>query len=160
VTAIAIWLLLLVPRVSGQSTPSQPASEGWQFRLTPYFWGASVNGRGGIGDRTAEGDASVANIFDHLHFALMGFPDATWNNKVVLLTDALYTDLRGHHATPGPLFSSVTPNQKLFLLTPEAGYRMLDNEKMSLDIVGGIRYWHHNTELQFQPGLLPGTDVQ
>jgi hypothetical protein len=82
-------------------------------------------------------------------------------NRLVLLTDLGYSDLRGHHATPEDLlFSSVSPNQKLFLLTPEGGYRMLDATRASVDIVGGIRYWHLKTQLQFQPGLLPGADVQ
>ena len=37
---------------------------------------------------------------------------------------------------------------------------MLDNSQASVDMLGGIRYWHLKTELQFQPGLLPGIDVQ
>jgi hypothetical protein len=160
VFAIVICILVFVPEMFGQAAASQPSSEGWQFRIIPYLWGTSLDGRVGVRDRSADVNASFSNILDHLHFALMGLGDVTWNNKIILLTDALYTDLRGYRATPGPLFSSVNPNQKLFLLTPEGGYRMLDTGKVSLDIVGGIRYWHLNTELQFQPALLPGVDVQ
>ncbi len=165
VAATVICLFLCASRVSGQSAPSQsaptqPASEGWEFRFIPYLWGSSINGRVGIGDRTAGVDASFSNILDHLHFGVMGLVDATWNQKVVVLNDVVYTDLRGYRATPGPLFSSVTPNQKFFLLTPEGGYRILDTSQASLDVLGGIRYWHFNTELQFQPRLLPGVDVQ
>ncbi len=130
------------------------------FRLFRIYGGLSLDGRVGVGDRSADVNASFSNILDHLHFTLMGMGDATWNNKIVLLTDALYSDLRGYHATPGPLFLGVNPNQKLFLLTPEGGYRILDERKGYLDIVGGIRYWHLTTDLQFQPGLLPGTEVQ
>jgi hypothetical protein len=119
-----------------------------------------VNGRVGIGDRTADVEASFANVLDHLHFAFMNVVDATWNSKLVVLTDLVYVDLRGEHATPGPLFSSVRPNHRLFLLTPEAGYRVFNASRASVDVLGGIRYWHARTELQFQPGLLPGTDVQ
>ena len=83
---------------------------------------------GRVGDRSADVNASFSNILDHLHFALMGMGDATWNNKIVLLTDA---DIRTSaiSATPGPLFLGVSPNQKLFLLTPEGGYRILDERK-------------------------------
>ncbi len=154
-------LLMFVPEVFGQTATPQPSSsEGWQFQVVPYLWATSLDGRVGVGDRSADVNASFSNILDHLHFALMGMGDATWNNKIVLLTDAVYTDLRGYHATPGPLFLGVNPNQKLFLLTPEGGYRILDDRKGYLDIVGGIRYWHLTTDLQFQPGLLPGTEVQ
>ena len=153
-------LFLFVPKVSGQTAPPQPSSEGWQVRVIPYLWGSGINGRVGIGDRAADVDASFGNILAHLHFAFMNLVDASWNNKVVILTDLLYTDLRAYRATPGPLFSSVSPSQKLFFLTPEGGYRVIDASRASLDIVGGIRYWHVKSELQFQPGLLPGIDVQ
>jgi hypothetical protein len=87
----------------------------------------------------------------------MGLADAR-RDRVVVLADTIYTDLRGHRATPGPLFSSVEPQQKLFILTPEAGYRVLGNQDASVDAVGGIRYWHLKSELAFQPGVLPGID--
>jgi len=160
VLAVVICLLLWAPRVSGQPAPSQPSSEGWDIRIIPYLWGSSINGRVGIGDRTADVDASFVNVLDHLHFAFMNLVDASWNNKFVVLTDLIYTDVRGHDATPGPLFSSVKPNQKLFLLTPDAGYRILDTSRTSVDVVGGIRYWHLKTDLQFQPGRLPGIEVK
>ncbi len=157
--SLLICLLMCASQLIAQS-PSQPSAEPWQFRVIPYLWGSSINGRVGVADRTANVDASFRNILDHLHFALMGFADANWNNKLVVLSDVLYTDIRGERATPGPLFSSVAPNQKLFLLTPEGGYRMLDTSQASIDVVGGIRYWHLKSELQFQPGLLPGINVQ
>jgi hypothetical protein len=159
VLAVVTCLLVCAPRLTAQS-PTQPSSEPLEFRVIPYLWGSSINGRLGVADRTANVDASFRNILDHLHFALMGFADVTWNNKVVVLSDVLYTDIRGERATPGPLFSSVSPNQKLFLFTPETGYRMLDSGRASVDVVGGIRYWHLKTELAFQSGLLPGTTVR
>jgi len=160
VVVVVACLFSCAGTMFGQSVPSQPSSEGWEFRIIPYLWGSSINGRVGVGDRTADVDASFANVLDHLHFAFMNLVDASWNNKFVVLTDLVYTDLRGHRATPGPLFSSVKPNQKLFLLTPDGGYRILDTSQLSVDVVGGIRYWHLKTDLQFQPGLLPGIEVQ
>jgi hypothetical protein len=155
-----ICVLLCVPYLFGQSAPPQPGSEGWRFEEVPYLWGSGINGRVGIGDRSANVDASFGNVLNHLHFAFMNFFEANWNKKVVLLTDLVYVDVRGVRATPGPLFSSVKPNQKLFLLTPVGGYRVLDNSRVSVDVVGGIRYWHLNSELQFEPGVLPGIDLQ
>jgi hypothetical protein len=160
VFAVVICLPLFVAETFGQTATPQPSSEGWQVQIIPYLWGTSMDGRIGVGKRSADVDASFRNIIDHLHFAFMNLADATWNNKVVLLTDLVYSDLRGFRATPGPIFSSVSPNQKLFFLTPEVGYRMLDNSQASVDFLGGIRYWRLNTELQFQPVLLPVNDVQ
>jgi hypothetical protein len=158
---LATCVLLCVPNMFGQSAPPQPTSEGWRFEEVPYLWGSGINGRVGIGDRSANVDASFGNVLNHLHFAFMNLFEANWNKKAVLLTDLVYVDVRGERATPeGLLFSSVKPNQKMFLLTPVGGYRVLDSSRVSVDVVGGIRYWHLNSELQFQPGVLPGIDLQ
>ncbi len=89
----------------------------------------------------------------------MGLADAR-RDKLVVLTDVIYTDLRGQHATPGPLFSSVDPQQRLFILGPEGGYRVLDSADASVDVLGGIRYWHLKSELRFRAGLLPDVGLE
>ena len=99
VFTLIVCLLVVVPEIFAQTTASQPSSEGWQVRIIPYLWGTSMDGRVGVGDLTANVDASFSNILDHLHFAFMNLADATWNNKLVLLTDLVYSDVRGHHAT-------------------------------------------------------------
>ena len=159
-------LLLCASAAAAQTAPavaqtpsSQSSTEDWQFELVPYLWGSAIDGDVGIGNRTVNVDASFSNILDHLHFAAMGLAEARRENLVVL-TDALYTDLRGQRATPGPLFSSVRPEQKLFILTPEAGYRVLDTEGSSIDALGGIRFWHLKSELEFRAGLLPSIDME
>jgi hypothetical protein len=152
-------LLLCAPYASAQSTSPQPLDGEWQLEVVPYLWGSGMDGAVGIGDRTADVDASFGNILDHLHFAVMGLADAR-RDRLVVLADTIYTDLRGHRATPGPLFSSVEPQQRMFILTPEAGYRLLGNEDASFDVVGGIRYWHLKSELEFRAGVLPDIGLE
>jgi len=156
---VLVCLLLYTPALSAQTAPAPSAPEGWQFQVVPYLWGSALDGGIGIGGRTADVDASFSNILDHLHFAAMGLVEAQ-RNQLVLLNDTIYVDVRGQRATPGPLFSGVRPEQKLLILTPEAGYRILGAEGASVDAVGGIRLWHLNSELQFQPRVLPGINVQ
>jgi len=152
-------LAVLASRASAQTASTQPADDRWQGQVVPYLWGSSIVGPVGIGNRTADVDASFSNILDHLHFAAMGLAEAQ-HRRLLIVTDTLYTDLRGQRATPGPLFSSVDPQQRMFLMTPEGGYRMVDSDDTSLDVLGGIRYWHLSSELQFQPGVLPGINLQ
>jgi len=159
VVGVIVGLACGVSTAIAQSASTPPLSEGWQLQVTPYLWASSLVGQLGIGNQTADVDASFSNILDHLHFAAMGLVDAR-RNRVVALTDIFYTDLRGQQATPGPLFSSVNPQQKLFILTPEGGYRVFGTANTSVDVVGGIRFWHLSSELQFQPGVLPGIDLQ
>lgn len=159
VFGVAAGLMLYASPASAQSPPPQSSTEEWQFQVVPYLWGSGLDGLVGIGNRTADIDASFADIFKHLHVAAMGLAEAR-RDKFLVLTDLIYTDLRSQHATPGPLFSSVDPRQKLFILTPEGGYRILDSADTSLDAVGGIRYWRLETKLQFQAGVLPGIGLQ
>lgn len=140
-------------------TASQSSTADWQFEAVPYLWGSGIDGEVGIGNRTANVDASFSNIVKHLHFAAMGVVEAR-RERLVALADALYIDLRGQRATPGPLFSSVRPEQRLFILTPEAGYRILDDGDTSIDALGGIRYWHLGSELDFRAGVLPSVEMQ
>jgi hypothetical protein len=149
---------LCAAQASAQST-SPSSTAGWQGQFVPYLWASGLDGQVGIDNRTAEVDASFGNVLSHLHFAAMGMADARLN-KFVVVADAFYTDLRGEDATPGPLFSSVEPRQKVFFLTPEAGYRVVDRSGASLDVLGGIRLWHLSSELQFQSGLLPGVNLE
>lgn len=152
-------LTLFASHASAQSATTAPSEEGWQVEVMPYLWGSSVVGPVGIGNRTADVDASFSNILSHLRFAAMGFADVR-RGRVLVLADTLYTDQRGQQATPGPLFSSVDPQQRMFLLTSEGGYRIVDTDDTWFDVLGGIRYWHLRSELQFQPGVLPGINLQ
>ena len=159
ICGLAITLALCTSTASAQSSPPQTSTGEWQFELVPYLWGSGLDGQVGVLNRTADVDASFWNILNHLHFAAMGMADAH-RDQFVVLTDAIYTDVRGQRATPGPLFSSVNPQQRLFILTPEAGYRIRNTDDASIDIIGGIRFWHTRSELQFQPGVLPALDVE
>ena len=45
---------------------------------------------------------------------------------------------------------------KTFVLDPEVGYRLVDNpeKNASIDVLGGVRYWHLRTDITLNPGLL------
>lgn len=151
-------VMLCASELSAQSAPP-PQSPSWEFELVPYLWGSGIEGAVGIGTRTADVDASFSNILSHLHLAAMGLTEVR-RGRMVILTDVVYTDVRGQRATPGPLFSSVNPQQKLFILTSEGGFRLWDTGSASVDVVGGIRFWRSELELRFGAGVLPGVDMQ
>jgi hypothetical protein len=150
---------LFASHASAQSASTQPPDDGWQLQVVPYLWGSGIAGPVGIGNRTADVDASFSNILNHLHFAAMGVVDAE-RRRMIAAADIWYADVRDQQATPGPLFSSVDPQQRAFFLAPEAGYRVVDTDYTWLDVLGGIRYWHLKSELEFHPGVLPGINLQ
>jgi hypothetical protein len=155
---VAICVCLFIPEAFGQSSPQISGSEGWNVRLTPYLWGSGFKGKVGIENRSADVDASFMDILRELNFAFTGSLEAE-REKFVTVTDLIYMNLSDEHATPEPLFSGVDAIQKSFILTPEAGYRVVDSDAVFLDILGGIRWWHVKGELRFEPGRLRGIDI-
>jgi hypothetical protein len=77
-------------------------------------------------------------------------------NRFVLLADIQYSNLGTDRPTPGPLFSSAEADFKTFIFDGEAGYRVVDNvtDKRSLDVVGGLRVWRLEMNLNFGAGIL------
>ena len=158
VVGVVASVMLCAAETSAQPVSPQPSAP-WQFEFVPYLWGSGMKGIVGIGSHSADIDASFSDILSHLHFAAMGLTEVR-RGRLVALTDLVYTDLRGQDATPGPLFSSVNPKQKLFILTSEGGVRLVDADGTSLDVVGGLRFWHSKSELQFGSGALPGVNME
>ena len=149
------------PETSAPRSQQGADPDKWQFQFSPYFWLASLHGTAGIGNRTTQVDESFSDVWHALDFALMGVLEAR-KDKLVVLTDVEYVAVSDEKATPGPLFSSVKAKFKIFIFDPEVGYRVFDDPEKGafVDVLGGIRVWHINTDLIFSPGILPGTEVQ
>ena len=156
--SVILLALLSGPDVFGQVAPTAASSEGWQMRLTPYLWGSGFEGRVGIGDRTADVDASFGDIFRELNFGFMGTFEAS-RNRFIALGDVMYLNLSDKHGTPGPLYSDVDGIQKSLIFEPAAGYRVAGSDAAFIDVLGGIRFWRAKGELKFQSGVLPEIEV-
>jgi hypothetical protein len=149
-------LHLAAPVASGQAAP---ATEGWRFQISPYLWGPGFEGRVGILDRQTEVDASFRDMLGDLNFGFTAVFEAN-RNRFVTLTDLVYFNLSTEEATPGPLFSSVNAIQRSLVVDSGAGYRIAGSEAAFFDVIGGIRFWRVNGELELRPGVLPGTEVE
>lgn len=135
--------------------PQSVDPDKWQFQVIPYLWVAGINGRAGIGNLTVDVDAGIADPGVDLNFGFMGTFEAR-KNKFVILTDFQYSNIGAERATPGPLFSNARAEFKTLVLDPEVGYRIVENREKGafVDVLGGIRYWHLESELTFDTGLL------
>ena len=136
--------------------PQTVSSDGWQFRFTPYLWIAGISGNAGIGNLSVNVNSGITDSNVHLSFGFMGTLEAR-KNRFIIITDLQYSNLGTDHPTPGPLFTSAEASFKTFILDPEVGYRIAENtdKGTSVDVVGGFRYWHLNTDLTFTAGALP-----
>ena len=143
----------------GSPVPQTASTDEWHFQFAPYLWSTGISGQAGIGNLTIDTDSSVTDSDVEVNFGFMSTFDAR-KNRFVLQTDLQYSDLSAETTNPGPLFSSTRGSFKTFILDPEAGYRIIENDKgSSLDLLGGIRYWHLTGTLAFRAGTLPEAQI-
>lgn len=141
------------------TSPQAASSDSWQFQLTPYLWIPTISGRAGIGNLVTDTTTSIGDSDVELNFGVMGTLEAR-KNRFIILLDLQYSDIATERGNPGPLFSSSRASFKTFVLDPEVGYRVLDNGNGgTVDVLGGIRYWHLNANLAFRPGILPAVEA-
>ena len=146
--------------VSAQSAPPATASpDDWQISVTPYVFLPRLKGTIGIVGETAEVNASFSDIFRNLDFAAMGTFEARKRNWVVLV-DGMYMSLSGTKVTPSPFFSDIDVEVKQTIITPQVGYRAVNTERGSIDLLAGARIWHVKSHLTFQPRIRPLVDVE
>lgn len=158
-----VLLLTLCARVEGQTDPQpdpQPSPDPkWEFSVAPYFFLASLDGTVGVVGQRAEVSATFRDLFRNLDFAAMGQFEARKGNWSIL-GDAMYMKLSGERVTPSPFFGDIDVEVKEVILEPAVAYRVLKTERGSIDLLGGVRFWHVKPHLTFQPRILPLVDVE
>jgi hypothetical protein len=103
---------------------------------------------------------SPGDLLSHFRIGLMANMEAR-KNRFVIPLDFMWIKLRADHATPfDPGVSNVQLDINEVMLTPKAGYRVLDSEKIKIDALAGFRYWHIGPSLTFQPSGILGNISQ
>ncbi len=141
--AVLIALLAAAPARS---------AEGWTFSVSPYAWFTGVSASTRIADRTLEADVSAGDVLSNLDFAFMGAVEAR-NGPWGLILDTLYADIGASRDTPfGELWSEGKLQTKLSATTVYAGYRVVENEKASVDLLAGGRFYSLDLDARLTPG--------
>ncbi len=139
-------IVLFIPAtLSAQDTMSK--EKNWDFNLAPfYLWAVSIDA-----DLTAMGNnqqlkadfseiaSSLEAIFT-VHFE--GMHKSGWG----FLTDVEYLNLGGQQTTPGPLPLTLDIDFTLVMAELAGIYRFKLDEN-ALDLIGGIRYYGLDTEI-------------
>jgi hypothetical protein len=153
---------------AGQQSPPAPAAsgppqaaatgadDGWHFAVSPYLWFPGVHG-------TAEGPrgnslgfrASPGDLLSNFRFGLMGAFEARYKRLVVPI-DLMWIRLEDDKAVPLGDLGATGANMKAteLLFTPKAGVRVIDQEKIKVDALTGLRLWYLGENLKFNPSLL------
>jgi hypothetical protein len=131
------------------------ADDAWHLSVSPYLWFPGVHGTVGARGRSVGVHASAGDLLSHFRFGLMGTVEAR-HKRFVLPVDVIWVRLRDNKALPFPNLMATTANIKgsEFILTPKIGFRLLDQEKIKINALVGLRYWHFGENLQFTPSRL------
>lgn len=149
---------------SQDQTASAPASQTnvanddkWHLAISPYLWFAGAHGTIGAGNRTASFHATAGEVLSKLNIGLMTAAELR-KRRFVAPVDFMWIKLSDDKAfpeSPFPGLTSVKAKVIESVLTPKAGYRVLNGPKLQTDALVGLRYVHMSQNLSLQPsGLL------
>jgi len=76
--------------------------------------------------------------------------------RLLLPLDMMWVRLEDSKALPFPNLEATKADVKAdeFILTPKVGIRLFNQEKIKIDAVTGIRYWHFSENVHFVPSNL------
>lgn len=136
-SAIAIGATTVSSTTAAQDS-SVEESSGWQFAVTPYIWASGISADINIGDvGSVEMDTGFTEILSNLKFTFMGAFEAR-KGRFVMLTDIIYLHVGSEEDGPAG-FVEADVDLKTFLGTAMAGYRVVDEGPMFLDLFAGGR---------------------
>jgi hypothetical protein len=117
---------------------------------------SGLNGNVGVRGRVAPVDASFSDVFNKLNIGYMTALDVRYD-RVGVLTDLVYIDLGADKSFPNTnAFTGAHADAKQFFVDPELYARLFANDRGSVDVLAGFRYWHLHNSLRLDPGVLPG----
>jgi hypothetical protein len=122
-------------------------SDQWEYEAMIYLWGSAIDASTQNG---GDIDMSFSDIIKDLDMAFMGTFGAR-KGKWSLLADAIYMDISqsdgGSETIPilGGAFNitrtvDTDVSMKSWITSFGAGYNVVNNERATLDLVGGARY--------------------
>jgi hypothetical protein len=79
--------------------------------------------------------------------------------KFVSFTDMMWVKMGAERTTPGPLYNTARADVNLFIFDPEFGYRLYESDRGAFDVLGGIRLWSVQNELETTTGVAQGFEV-
>lgn len=134
-----------------QTQPQNTTDGDWHFSVSPYLWFAGLSGTVGAFGHETSVHASIGDILSNFEMGLMTAAEVRKNHWVVPL-DFMWIKLEADHALPfDPGVSYAVVKVSEVVLTPGVGYRVVDNDKTTVEARVGLRYWHLGQNISFQP---------
>jgi hypothetical protein len=157
--AVVVAALLASTGALAQQTAGE--AEPWQFGLSIYGWFPNIYGQTAF--ETPSGDSEfeidIGDILDNLQFVLMGTFDVR-KGRWGILTDGIYMDVGasesgtrkasiGRRGLSVNATADVDLDLKSWIWTLAGYYRAVDQNGLTLDVVGGTRYLDVEQEVEW-----------
>jgi opacity protein-like surface antigen len=132
----------------GNIAPVEPVVEEvevvseWNYSAAMYMWGAGINGKDAIIGNNI--DISFSDILENLDMAFMGTFTAQKDNWGAFV-DVVYMKL-GNEIAPATTF-----NYKAKIISPSILYKMVNNDKLDLNLLVGTRYLYMENTITGRP---------
>jgi hypothetical protein len=142
------------PALQPAPAPATPASP-WRFQLTPYVWFTSLKGsiRTPAVPQTFRIEQSFSDLWSELDGALF-LSGSARRDRFVLLGDFTWTSI----SNDGTVSVPVAPGASLGVdfdvrerqtsATLLAGYRIVEEANLGIELLGGARAWRVRTEVE------------
>ena len=127
----------------------------WHIDMSPYIWLPGVHGTIGALGRDSSVHATPRDLLSNFRFGLMGTVDVR-RKWLLLSADMMWVRLGDSKALPFPNLEATNADIKAgeFIFTPRVGVRVLNQERVKIDVLTGIRYWHFSENVRFVPSNL------
>lgn len=134
---------VLLALLACMNTSVAQTNEGWTGQLTPYLWGAGAEGvlRPFAGAPSLTVSKSFSDILGDLDAAFFATGLAR-KNQFVLLGDISHSSTSSDGSIPPGLPAEGDFTQSS--VTVAAGQRVVANDDLTVDLLGGVRWWHVN----------------
>lgn len=145
-TTIIMAVIMCSTPVISKAKSQQQYGE-WDFAAELYLWGASIGGDTSTG---TDLDIGIDDLIDGLNMAFMGSFTAK-KDRWGFMIDAIYLDASDNEDL-NTSFGGVNTDIDLssWVVTPMIGYEVLNSDKFTLNIIGGVRYLYLNTEIDLR----------
>ncbi|UXU86122.1 hypothetical protein [Burkholderia sp. S-53] len=153
---VAISAFVAVESLSAQV--EAPPQNGWQFEVTPYLWGAGLNGWARIGadTPTVPLNASFSEVWRNLDLGAMASFEAR-KGRWAILFDSIYIKV-SHTTDPllGGALGTAELGLKETILQLAGAYRVYDSAVVPVDVLAGARYAHISVDSDNHLGRYSG----
>ena len=140
--------------VAAAPAVAQEVNEGWRVSVTPYLWVSAVDTK--VTDRSSGQTVKSSADFGDLLSDLSAVPfigkGEVQYKRVGVYADVIYLKLSSKQTLDRPLLPPIEAKGDVATttVTASAFYRVVESDRLNVDLLGGLRYAKVKLDLDFQ----------